>query len=179
MNATGSETQVTVTTHFLRDDGTFPNSHLPLVVYRNAFADDAHHLATRIEKTFHHNGWSNAWRDGIYSVHHYHSTTHEVLGCYSGAALVQFGGKDGVVEEIRAGDAVVIPAGVAHKNQGSSDDFGVVGAYPAGKDYDMNYGKEDERPRADQNIAAVPLPKSDPVLGAAGPLLAYWREDKT
>jgi uncharacterized protein YjlB len=47
---------------------------------------------------------------------------------------------------------------VAHKNIESSDDFGVVGAYPEGQDWYMNYGKPGERPKADKNIARLPLP---------------------
>jgi uncharacterized protein YjlB len=88
---------------------------------------------------------------------------------------VQFGGKGGAIQELRAGDVVIIPVGVAHKNVAASADFGVVGAYPAGQDCDMNYGKGGERPGTDENIVRVPLPKSDPVLGSDGPLQHYWR----
>jgi uncharacterized protein YjlB len=118
---------------------------------------------------------SGTWRNGIYSYHHYHSTAHEVLGCYRGSAKVQFGGESGIVEELSAGDVVIIPAGVGHKNLGASADFAVVGAYPRGQDYDMNYGKPGERPRADENIARVPLPETDPIFGKDGPLLRHWR----
>ena len=38
-----------------------------------------------------------------------------MLGVYRGSAEVQFGGKHGVVHEIRHGDVVIIPGGVAHK----------------------------------------------------------------
>lgn len=77
------------------------------------------------------------------------------------------------------GDVVVIPAGVAHKNLGASPGFALVGAYPAGQLWDMMYGKPGERPRADENIARVPLPEADPVYGAGGPLLAHWRESES
>jgi uncharacterized protein YjlB len=87
---------------------------------------------------------------------------------------VQLGGDNGVLISIGAGDVIIIPAGVAHKNMGSSDDFGVVGAYPAGQNWDMNYGKGHERPQADKNIARVPLPEKDPVFGAGGPLGQHW-----
>jgi uncharacterized protein YjlB len=50
-----------------------------------------------------------------------------------------------------------------------------VGAYPKGQEnYDMNYGKEGERPQTDKNIANVPRPDTDPVYGSEGPLLKKW-----
>ena len=160
-----------VTTELLSDDGTFPNNErLPVLIYHQAFE----HGASEIEETFRRNGWGGTWRDGIYTYHHYHSTAHEVLGVARGTARVQLGGSDGITLDVSAGDAVVIPAGVAHKNLESSDDFLVVGAYPPGQEYDMNYGRPDERPQADRNIEAVPLPETDPVLGAGGPLLEHW-----
>ena len=99
-----------------------------------------------------------------------------VLGVFSGAARVQFGGENGVVLEVRAGDVVVIPAGVSHKNLGASRDFGVVGAYPKGQRWDMQYGKPGERPAADARIARVDMPAADPVLGETGPLVSLWRK---
>lgn len=168
-------TAVEVRTHHLADDGTFPNSRLPLLIYREAFRGNPLDMAAGIEEMFCRNHWGRTWRDGIYSYQHYHSTAHEVLGCYGGSARVQFGGKGGAVEELYAGDVVIIPAGVAHKNLGASRDFGVVGAYPAGQEYDMNYGKRGERPSADENISRVPLPETDPVFGSDGPLLNYWK----
>jgi hypothetical protein len=65
--------------------------------------------------------------------------------------------------------------GVAHKNINSSHDFRVVGAYPAGQSWDMNYGKEGERPAADRNISAVPDPGDDQVYGSKSPLLELWK----
>ena len=44
----------------------------------------------------------------------------------------------------------------------------------SGKTYDMNFGKEGERPRVDENIARVSLPPTDPVFGEDGPLTEYW-----
>ena len=156
-----------------KDDGTFPNSRLPLILYRMAVklaGDDR----AFFEQLFAANGWKGSWRNGIYPYHHYHSTAHEVLGVYRGSAKVQLGGEHGVVHEVHPGDVIIIPAGVAHKNLGSSGDFGVVGAYPEGQDWDMNYGKPSERPTSDRNIRRVALPKADPVYGVAGPLMEKW-----
>lgn len=77
--------------------------------------------------------------------------------------------------EVEAGDVIVIPAGVAHKRESASADFLVVGAYPPGQKWDLLRGEDGERPEADERIAEVPLPQTDPVGGAAGPLLRAWK----
>lgn len=160
----------------LSDDGVFPNNgSLPLVLYREAFIFSGSGSPAFIEKTFARNAWERSWRNGLYPFHHYHSTAHEVLGVYTGKVRVQFGGELGPRYEITAGDVVIVPAGVAHKNLQSSHDFRVVGAYPRGQKWDMNYGKEGERPLADKNIESVPLPGTDPVFGNKGALLHHWR----
>jgi uncharacterized protein YjlB len=159
----------------LKDDGVTPNNKLPLVVYRRAVSVSEDEPAHVFEELFESNGWVDSWRNGIYPYQHYHSTAHEVLGIYRGSAKVQLGGEHGVIHDVRAGDVIVIPAGVAHKNLGSSPDFGVVGAYPEGQEMDMNYGKPNERPRAIENITHVTLPKMDPVFGENGPLIEKWR----
>jgi uncharacterized protein YjlB len=77
--------------------------------------------------------------------------------------------------ELRTGDVVVIPAGVAHKSEGASPDLVVVGAYPCGQLPDMRTPGTPDHERQRARIAAVPVPAGDPVLGAAGPLLERWR----
>jgi uncharacterized protein YjlB len=164
-----------VVTHTLTDDGVFPNNAtLPLLVYRDAVRLSRHDPAALFETMFAAHQWGSSWRNGIYGFHHYHSTAHEVLGVFRGYATVQFGGEQGVILAVRSGDVVIIPTGVAHKNLGASRDFGVVGAYPDGQRWDVCYGKPGERPRADQNIARVPIPPADPVYGLHGPLVTYW-----
>lgn len=159
----------------LSGDGTFPNNErLPALVYRGAFVFSGDNRAATIERIFLRNGWGGSWRNGIYDYHHYHSTAHEVLGVADGTARVQLGGDSGAEFKVQAGDAIVIPAGVAHKNLGSSSDFLVVGAYPAGQEWDMMYGRAGERPRADRNIEQTPLPQADPIFGAEGPLMERW-----
>jgi uncharacterized protein YjlB len=161
--------------HRLEDDGSFPNNErLSLLVYVGVLHLPKEEPAAAIESLFHQHGWGGSWRDGVYTYHHYHSTAHEVLGVYGGTAQVQFGGPDGVILEVGRGDVVVIPAGVAHKNLGSSADFRVVGAYPGGRRPDMNYGRAGERPGADERIARVPHPEADPVYGEGGPLDEHW-----
>jgi uncharacterized protein YjlB len=164
-----------VRAHLLADDGAIPNSRLPLLIYPGAFPPSDPDLPGASEARLRHNGWPGGWRNGIYPYHHYHSTAHEVLVVYGGSARVQFGGESGVIAEVRSGDAVVIPAGVGHKNLGASAGFRVVGAYPGGQTWDMCYGLPGERPRVDENIACVPAPIADPVFGREGPLFTYWR----
>src|SRR5689334_6596240 len=157
-------------THLFADDGVFPNSRLPVLIYRGVLATPE---AAAFERMFDANGWSPAWRNGLFSVHHYHSTAHEVLGIYGGRVTARLGGPQGTSVTLMAGDVVVIPAGVAHKNDGASGDFRVVGAYPAGTSPDMQYGKPGERPGTDRSIAGVGLPAADPVRGAGG---LVWRK---
>jgi uncharacterized protein YjlB len=159
-----------------KDDGVFPNSPLPLLLYRRAIITDAEDPASIFEQRFAENDWTNSWRDGVYSFPHYHSTSHEVLGVYSGTATLRLGGEHGKNVEVNAGDVIVIPAGIAHQNIGADDAFGVVGAYPDGHEWDLLRGLPGERPKADHNIAALPTPENDPIYGAEGPLRRIWKD---
>ena len=161
--------------HFFEDDGTIPNNpRLPFLVYPGALqlGDDP---AAACEAVFAANRWDRSWRDGIYPFPHFHSTAHEVLGICRGEARVRFGGAKGIVMTVRAGDVVVIPAGVGHQNLGASGDLLVVGAYSPGPDWDLCTGDDGERSHALDDIAAVPLPPTDPLFGEDGPLLEHWR----
>lgn len=157
-----------------KDDGKIPNSVFPLVVYKKAFTV-TDNLADVIEENFAKNNWKNAWRNGVYNYHHYHSTSHEVLGVYKGTAQLQLGGEKGKTLDVSAGDVLIIPAGTGHKKLSASDDFAVVGAYPNGMDYDLLTGKPEEREKALVNIAKVPFPDNDPVVGTAGGINEFWK----
>lgn len=158
-----------------KDDGKIPNSKYPLLVYRNTFKDRDKAGAEWLEQKFEENNWTNSWRNGVFDYHHYHSITHEVLGVYSGKALLHLGGEQGEKLEVSAGDIIVIPAGVGHKNL-ESENFQIVGAYPNGSDYDINTGKQGERPETDRNIANVLVPEKDPLLGTSGGVPEIWNE---
>ena len=153
------------------DDGTIPNSPLPLLLYRSTLPADAGGL----ERAFAANGWSAAWRNGIFAFHHFHSNAHEVLGIAAGTARVLFGGPAGREVAIAAGDVVVIPAGVGHCRLPGGDGLLVVGAYPGGAAYDTCRGDPACAASVRRNIAGVALPGADPVHGAGGPLLRLWR----
>jgi len=157
-----------------KDDGKIPNSKYPLLIYKNVFTQRGSDGAQWLEDHFASLNWSNSWRNGIYSFHHYHSTSHEVLGVYLGKALVHLGGEEGEKVTIEAGDIIVIPAGVGHKNLGG-ENLGVVGAYPDGRSWDINRGEPGERPQTDKNIAGLPIPTTDPFSGDKG-LPEIWRK---
>lgn len=161
-------------TMVFEDDGKIPNSKLPLLIYRDVFPARDDKGAAWLEQKFAENDWTNAWRNGIYDYHHYHSTSHEVLGVYAGSGLLHLGGEQGQRVNVEAGDVIVIPAGVGHK---CLEDNGlkVVGAYPDGRSYDLKEGLKDERPEADENIAAVPLPATDPLYGKSRGLPDHWK----
>ena len=136
------------TPYFFTDDGSIPNNPtLPMLVYSAAVDTSASSdPAALFEQLFTQNGWTGgSWRNGIYPFPHYHSTAHEVLGIACG-----------------------------HQNLGASPDLLVVGAYPPGPDWDLCRGESGERPQSTANIASVPLPETDPVGGAAGPVVQHW-----
>ncbi|WP_428483239.1 cupin domain-containing protein [Rhodopila sp.] len=153
------------------DDGAIPNSALNLLVYRDAVPADP----AAIERLFAANRWPPAWRDGVHPFHHFHSNAHEALGVARGEASVLFGGPGGQVLTVRAGDVVVVPAGVGHCNQGQSDDLLIVGAYPDNAPRpDLRRGRTAEHGDVVRAIAEVPLPAGDPVAGSDGPLPRLW-----
>ena len=168
------ETAVNIEQIALQDNGAFPNSRHPALLYKGAIDVPLLFPAMHIKHLFKQNGWTNSWDAGIFEYHHYHSITHEVLGIYKGRTKVQLGGPKGPKIFIEKGDVLVIPAGVAHKNLGTENSVGVIGAFPDGGNYDMNYGDPDERPGTDENIGQVPLPSNDPVFGADG-LITIWK----
>jgi uncharacterized protein YjlB len=164
-----------IETHFFADDGIVPNNPaLPLVLYRGALASDGD-LAARCEELFEANGWPGAWRNGIYGHHHYHSSAHEVLGIARGSARVRLGGENGATVELRTGDVVVIPAGVAHKRESGSADLLVIGSYPKGQRPDICRAEAGSHDKSAAKVAEVALPGSDPVTGRPDPLIDCWR----
>jgi uncharacterized protein YjlB len=172
--ATKAIQQVNIIRTILKDDGLFPNNQLlPMLVYKGALQTTDGHL---IKDLFETNRWIGAWEDGIFDYHHYHSSTHEVLGVIKGSARIEMGGPHGTTVTAEPGDVIIIPAGVAHKFVEGDDDFTVVGAYPEGQSYDIKYGHEGERPETDNNIKATPLPTEDPLYGNDGPLLKNWTQ---
>jgi len=106
----------------------------------------------------------------MHQTTHFHSTTHELLVMVEGSARLLFGGEENpwhVEEVVQKGDAILIPAGVAHKlveEQCSR----MVGAYPVGADsWDMCYGEDGEH--AEEHINKLTWFAKDPLYGDNGP----------
>ena len=51
--------------HRFEDDTVFPNSRLPVLIYRAAIATPK---GAAFEELFEAHGWSSAWRNGLYTV---------------------------------------------------------------------------------------------------------------
>jgi uncharacterized protein YjlB len=160
-------------------DKFWPNNNsLPAIIYRQAL-QPGENAESEVKELFEKNGWSNAWTDSIFNYHHYHTTAHEVLAVIKGSAMIELGGLDGNIQNVAAGDVLVIPAGVVHKNVGSSEDFTVVGAYANGVEYDLNTGENGERESAQEKIDKVAMPEKDPVFGSTGPIVEEWKKDRS
>ena len=163
-----------VQTLLLKRNGGIPNNpQLPVLIYPAAIPVTGSDPAGLFEQTFKANGWPPQWRYGVFTYHHYHVHGHEVLGVYAGNARLMLGGPDGHVIEVKAGDVLLLPAGTGHCNLGSSDDFMVVGAYPPGQEGDINRDPVTDAQVA--QIAKLPFPDSDPVLGSGGGVVTLWR----
>jgi len=159
-----------------KDDGTVPNHpRWPLIHYRGPVAlPNGVDPAAVFEGLFERNGWADSWRNGVYDYLHYHSGIHEVMGVARGSAVVQFGGRHGRKLKLKAGDVVILPAGTGHQRFSASEDFLVVGAYPATGKYDLCRTSPKEHERALNTVPKVPPPRRDPVYGRNGALLQLW-----
>ncbi len=153
------------------DDGVIPNNpFLDVILYPAIFKENPE----EIEIVFNKHNWTNSWVNGVFDYHHYHSNTHEVLGVQSGSATLQLGGETGRALRVTKGDVVLLPAGTGHKKLEASSDFRIVGAYPGGVSHNLKTGKVEERPYVLEDIQNTPLPKTDPVFGAKGPVIDKW-----
>ncbi|RAX37503.1 cupin domain-containing protein [Rhizobium tropici] len=148
------------------------NQRFPVIVYRGALA--GRNRAEGFEQLFRANGWGGLWRNGVYDFHHYHSTAHEILGIAEGQARLMIGGPGGKDIEVKAGDALLLPAGTGHCRLEASGDFLVIGGYPPDQEADLCR----EIPSAEQKarIEKLGVPATDPLKGKAGGLRSLWSD---
>lgn len=162
---------------YTAENPPYPNNTLPVLHYRNAlkevFLEDPYQ-SEDVLKLFKQNAYGNGWVNGIFDQHHYHSNTHEALACTKGDAMVQLGGPNGEILKFVKGDVILLPTGVAHKRLEQSTDFEVVGAYPEGRDYNFIEGEVEDYQVILAQIADVPLPLTDPVVGSPGHVDEHW-----
>ncbi|MFN7093140.1 MAG: cupin domain-containing protein [Allorhizobium sp.] len=152
------------TDHFtLSENDWVPNNpRLPVIVHSGVSSTEGD-VAEMFEAKFAENGWRGIWRNGIFDYHHYHTTAHEVLGIARGQARVVLGGPGGRELQVQAGDCLVLPVGTGHCKIAASNDFLVIGAYPAGQDPDLRRsaaGESDKRV-----METLPVPETDPLGG--------------
>jgi uncharacterized protein YjlB len=154
---------------WLEESGKVPNNpQLPVIVVSDAFEAGS---AEAAEAMFARHGWPPAWRDGIYPYPHFHTTAHEALAVARGEVTVLLGGEGGARRHLSAGDAVVLPAGVAHQRLHGSEDLLVVGAYPPGQKPDeiRPDGSRVDIKAAREAIARLPDPPCNPMNGEVYP----------
>ncbi|EMD33461.1 hypothetical protein CERSUDRAFT_142422 [Gelatoporia subvermispora B] len=170
-----------VSLHLIPAHGRIPNTSIhnrPLIIYHNAFVDSSL-TADRIEAHLTRVGVVRPnWRYTMYPTSHFHSTTHELLVIVHGRGRMLFGGDENpnaVETEIRKGDAILIPAGVAHKLvEDQEGGFQMVGSYPVGaQEWDMCYGKGGkEEEGVEERIRQLGWFQKDPLYGDKGPALS-------
>jgi len=173
-------TSLRLSTHYIPTHSLIPNTtphNHPLYIYHSAFPPST--PPSTLESHLLANNLTPQWRYTMYPTTHYHSTTHEILCIYSGRATLLFGGESnpGRVEtEVKAGDAVVVPAGVGHRLvEDKEGGFMMVGSYPEGCGWDMCYGKEGEEGMAEK-VKGVGWLERDPLYGEGGPVT--WERER-
>lgn len=155
---------------YLHKTADVPNSRLPVLVFRNLLPPSKNSKADLFRRVFRKNEWVGIWTDTIYDYTHFHSNAHEVLGIAEGKVTLRLGGDSGRLVRLKAGDMLVLPAGVGHRRVSDDKGLKVVGAYPRGQaHFDMK--------RGGRRVPKVALPSTDPFLGENGPLVRIWTRD--
>jgi len=171
-------------TYVLAATPTVPNSPYPALIYRGALPPSAR-TAPAITAHLAPHGWALGGTWKAISTPHFHSVTHECYAVFRGASVLVLGrgprdaADAGVQVEVRAGDVVVVPAGVSHASLSAEGGYEYAAFYPDGSPrWDSNYCKAGPEETAEKGrvARAVPVPECDPVFGEGGPLVKIWRE---
>jgi uncharacterized protein YjlB len=129
---------------YLPAHGHFLNStvsDLPVVHYHPFESNSGTVEPSDVEALVTKHGFEPQWRYSMFDFDHFHSTTHELLVPFRGRATIVLGGMERL--DVRAGDVLLLPAGVAHRAERAEDGFCMVGSYPAGaKSWDNCRGGE-------------------------------------
>jgi len=153
-----------------------PNSRFPLLVHRGAVPGGG---AEAVKRCFRASGCGNNWEfPGIYEYAHFHSTSHECLGCARGWMELSLSvGQSGWSRvRVQTGDVIVMPAGVSHEMVGRSDDILMCGGYAGARDWDNiqeRFLTQALYYQACKNIMSLPIPDRDPVTGA---VMHHWHD---
>lgn len=110
-----------------------PNSLLPVLIYRSCLPPSP--TPSTVCSTIEPNNWLKGGVFKHYPAHHFHSVTHECYAVFRGSSKLLLGRgpldeEGGVEVVVREGDAIVLPAGVAHCSIESSENYEYVGLYP-------------------------------------------------
>jgi len=158
---------------YFSGNGRVPNSRFPTLVYRGISTGSVLDMEELIRANDWHPTWHNSM--GMIPNHHFHAEAHEIIVINSGELDCQLGGHDGARTTLRAGDAVVIPAGVGHLGVGFTEDLRVTGGFPAGYCFlDFRLGYADEYYELAERASLIPVPAKDPFFGAQGHLPKIW-----
>ncbi|KUF11048.1 cupin domain-containing protein [Pseudoponticoccus marisrubri] len=151
-------------------EGIPNNPSLPVLVAPGAVSGPPERICALMEA----NGWTGTWVWTVFDYHHFHPDAHEALVCASGTARLMLGGPGGPSLDLHPGDALLLPAGTGHKRLSQSPDFRICGAYPPGQSDYTTLREGQGGPDIAAQIAAVPLPDTDPLTGPDGPLCRLW-----
>ncbi|KAF9872830.1 cupin domain-containing protein [Colletotrichum karsti] len=185
------EEQTPPETYLVKRTAYCPNSDLPVLVYRGVLGGlDEDGVSERLQS----NGWVKKGTWGTIKLQHFHPNTHECYGIFQGRSELVFGEGSsdapgtGVRCQVRAGDVVVVPAGVSHASvpedesaAGEEDEYRYVGVYPEGSpDWRYELGKKsfEEKGGLVEEVAGVGVPRHDPVYGLGGPLVTIWKTSR-
>ncbi|AAF10283.1 cupin domain-containing protein [Deinococcus radiodurans] len=145
----------------LAENAGVPNNpQLPARRYPSALKGQS---AAQVRDHLKARDWFGSWTGQIYNFHHYHSHAHEVIVVLRGQAGVILGGAGGPELSVGEGDVLLIPAGVGHCSLHHSADFQIMGAYAAGRSWDICRPEDTDLAWARARIAEVPDWVQEPV----------------